>query len=116
MPAFHEVMKCHRCGQSLDSTSIRFDTQCEGCGADLHSCAQCTWFDTSQTLECAQPITKRVSPKDRRNDCAHFEPRVTVERETHSRVTPAPAADEAAPSEPAPDAASARQAFDDLFK
>lgn len=119
MPAFHEVMKCDRCGQSLDSTSIRFDAQCEGCGADLHSCAQCTWFDTSQTLECAQPITKRVSPKDRRNDCTYFEPRVTVERETHSRVAPAPAyPDEGGPSssEPSPDAASARQAFNDLFK
>ena len=125
MPAFREVMKCARCGQALDSTYIRFDTQCEGCGADLHSCAQCTWFDTSRTLECAQPIPKRVSPKDARNDCTFFEARVTVERETHSRATPGPAvsrdarsstSSSAGPSEPAPDAASARQAFDDLFK
>lgn len=122
MPAFREVMKCDRCGQAIDSAFIRFDTQCEGCGADLHSCAQCTWFDTSQTLECAQPITKRVSPKDARNDCTFFEARVTVERETHSRAAPAPTVpDEEAPQpvspdEPSPDAASARQAFDDLFK
>ena len=122
MPAFREVMKCDRCGHAIDSGFIRFDTQCGRCGSDLHSCAQCTWFDTSQTLECAQPITKRVSPKDARNDCTFFEARVTVERETHSRAAPAPAApaEEAppsvAPEEPSPAAASARQAFDDLFK
>ncbi len=123
MPAFREVMKCARCGQALDSAYIRFDTQCEQCGAALHSCAQCTWFDNSRTLECAQPITRRVSPKDARNDCTYFEARVTVERETHSRTAPAPAAaEDARPStatssaEPSPGAASARQAFDDLFK
>lgn len=75
MPAFREVLKCARCGASL-SSSIRFDTQCAKCAADLHSCAQCTWFDTSRTRECAQPIPKRVSPKDARNSCTFFEARV----------------------------------------
>ena len=116
MPAFREVLKCARCGALILSSSIRFDTQCTKCAADLHSCAQCTWFDTSRTLECAQPIPKRVSPKDARNSCTYFEARVTVERETHSSV-PAPAAAVPAARQPSsPAAASARQAFDDLFK
>lgn len=116
MPAFREVLKCARCGASLASPSIRFDSQCAKCAADLHSCAQCTWFDTSRTLECAQPIPKRVSPKDARNSCTFFDARVTVERETHSSApaTPVAAAAPRRPSSPA--AASARQAFDDLFK
>ena len=116
MPAFREVLKCARCGASLGSASIRFDTQCAGCAADLHSCAQCTWFDTSRTLECAQPIPKRVSPKDARNICTYFEARVTVERETHSSAPAAPAAVQARPRPSSPAAASARRAFDDLFK
>ena len=116
MPAFREVLKCARCGASLSSSSIRFDTQCTKCAADLHSCAQCTWFDTSRTLECAQPIPKRVSPKDARNNCTWFEARVTVERETHSSVPAAPPAAPAARQPSSPAAASARQAFDDLFK
>lgn len=118
MPAFHEVLKCARCGAALQSSSIRFDSQCAKCAADLHSCAQCTWFDTSRTLECAQPIPKRVSPKDARNTCTFFEARVTVERETHSSTGPvaSPAAEPASPESSSRDAISARRAFDDLFK
>ncbi len=115
MPAFREVLKCARCGASLVSSSIQFDSQCTRCAANLHSCAQCTWFDTSRTLECAQPIPKRVSPKDARNSCTYFEARVTVERETHSSVPAAPAAAPAR-ARPSSSAAGARQAFDDLFK
>jgi hypothetical protein len=116
MPAFREVLKCARCGASLASPSIRFDSQCAKCAADLHSCAQCTWFDTSRTLECAKPIPKRVSPKDARNSCTFFEARVTVERETHSSASASPAATPARTQPSSPAAANARQAFDDLFK
>ena len=83
MPGFRDVLKCARCGAAL-SASIRFDSQCAKCAADLHSCAQCTWFDTSSQFECGRPIPNRVSPKDERNSCTDFEARVTVERETHS--------------------------------
>jgi hypothetical protein len=44
----------------------------------------------------------RVAPKDVRNDCPHFGPRTTVERQTSSPAASGPT--------------SARQAFDDLFK
>ena len=99
MPSFREVLKCARCGQHVTS-AITFDTRCPKCGSDLHSCAQCTWFDTARPFECGQPIAARVSPKEARNTCTFFEGRVTVERETHSTAGPR----------------TARQAFDDLFK
>jgi len=98
MPGFHEVVRCARCGHIV--TRVIVDTsQCERCGADLHTCAQCVSFDTGSRFECVQSIPARISPKDARNACTLFEPRVTVER-----ITSAPA-----PS-------SARKAFDDLFK
>lgn len=114
MPSFREVTKCARCGAML-SASIRFDSQCSKCAADLHTCAQCAWFDTSSQFECAQPIPKRVSPKDKRNSCTHFEAVVTVERETHSSG-PASASTTSRPSSSSSSNSSARQAFDDLFK
>ena len=83
--------------------AIAADSVCRRCGADLHTCAQCESFDAGRRFECAQAIAARVSPKDARNACELFSPRVTVERETHSQVQPQ------APS-------SARKAFDDLFK
>jgi ribosomal protein S27E len=100
MPGYREVVRCARCGNELTVASAwTVDARCSKCGSDLHACAQCASFDTSAPFECQKPIKVRVSPKDARNECQLFEPRTTVERETKS-----------APP------ASARKAFDDLFK
>ncbi len=100
VPSFREAVRCTRCGNELTApTPWAWDARCSRCGADVHACAQCVSFDTGAPFECLKLVTPRVSPKDVRNNCALFEPRTTVERETKS----------AAPQ-------SARQAFDDLFK
>ena len=98
MPGYRDVIRCARCGHLLDAPT-GVDTRCPRCGADLHACAQCTWFDTSSRFECAQPVAERISPKDARNECTFFDARITVERETHSK----------GPTD-------TRKAFDDLFK
>jgi hypothetical protein len=99
--ASHEVFRCARCGNRLASP-VELDARCSRCGVDLHSCITCVSFDTSARWECSQAaaLTARVSPKDARNVCAHFEPRTTIERETGTAQGPP----------------SAKQAFDDLFK
>jgi len=102
MPGFCEVMRCARCG-NVFTEAIAADSRCRRCGADLHTCAQCESFDTGKRFECAQSVPARISPKDMRNSCELFSPRVTIERETRSQAQPQ------APS-------SARKAFDDLFK
>jgi ribosomal protein S27E len=100
MPGFREVVRCARCGNELTvATAWSQEGRCPRCAADLHTCAQCVHFDTSAPFECQQPIPRRVSPKDARNECGSFEPRTTVERETKST----------APT-------TSRKAFDDLFK
>jgi hypothetical protein len=105
MPGFREVMRCARCG-NIFTEAIGSLSSCRRCGADLRTCAQCESFDTGQRFECAQAIPVRISPKDVRNSCDLFAPRVTVERETHSQTQ--------AQSGGSPN--SARKAFDDLFK
>jgi hypothetical protein len=106
MPGFREVVKCARCGAELTAATAWSPAgQCSRCQSDLHSCAQCAHFDTSAAFECQQPIAVRVSPKDARNTCTHFEPRTTVERETKSATSPS-----------AGGVSSAKKAFDDLFK
>ena len=100
MPGFREVVRCAPCGNELTVAAVwSLDATCARCGTDLHTCAQCAHFDTGSPLECQQPIPSRVSPKDARNSCTFFEPRVTVERETKSVPQ-----------------TSSRKAFDDLFK
>ncbi len=101
LPGFHDVMRCARCRRILRS-AIGPDTTCPGCGSALHTCAQCGFFDGGSRFECLQPITVRIFPKDARNECTHFAPRVTVERQTHSERAAGPR--------------GAKQAFEDLFK
>jgi hypothetical protein len=57
-----------------------------------------------------KPIPVRIPLKDKANDCALFQPRVTVARDGNASAPPSPMMD--APS--SPDAA--RNAFDRLFK
>jgi hypothetical protein len=99
MPGFIEVFRCTRCG-AINALEVAPETPCSKCGTDLHACTQCASFDAGARLECTQPITARVSPKDVRNQCQFYSPRIKVERETGSS--------------PAPN--SAKKAFDDLFK
>ena len=83
MPGFREAVRCVRCGYELTVASAWSpDAVCVKCGSALHACAQCAHFDTSAAFECQQPIRARISPKDAKNDCASFQPRTTVERET----------------------------------
>ena len=104
MPGFREVVKCARCGAELTVAAAWSATaQCSRCQAELHTCAQCAHFDTGAAFECQQPIAARISPKDARNECALFQPRTTVQRETGSTSQPS-------------SASSAKKAFDDLFK
>jgi hypothetical protein len=98
MPGYREVIRCAQCG-TVVSAEIALDTRCGRCGADLHSCSQCTSFDPGSRFECMDPaVTARVSPKNARNGCSLYAPRTTVERETTT-----------------PKVDSARKAFDDLF-
>jgi len=98
MMAFQQKVRCAACGATLQS-GIAIDARCLKCGADLHSCRQCTFFDPGAHFECRKPITARIANKQARNTCELFEPRTIVERETSS-------------SGPV----DARQAFANLFK
>ncbi len=100
MPGKRSVVRCAGCGVILPAESD-YSGQCPRCGFELHSCKQCTHFEPSAPLECTRPITERIGKKDARNNCAFYEPRVTVERETSSGSS--------RPND-------ARKAFDDLFK
>jgi hypothetical protein len=98
VPGFSDTVRCANCGQTLTGPFAP-STTCTRCGAAVHSCAQCAFFDPGARFECMQNVPARITPKDAANECALYEPRVKVERQTTSK----------GPSDP-------RSAFDDLFK
>lgn len=101
MPGTHRVSRCAQCGTLLQSLSEPLG-KCAKCGFELHSCRQCTYFDTSSRFECAQPIPERIARKDERNQCTYYSISVRVEKETSTPAAAKPA--------------DARQAFENLFK
>ena len=93
------VFRCSRCGHGLSVEKAKaFDATCPGCGQDVHTCTNCSQFDTSARFECRQEITEPVRKKAKRNQCHLFEPRTTQEFDS---------------DQPTPD--DARAAFDSLF-
>lgn len=68
-----EAFKCTRCGQvRQDLGELTFDETCLKCGADLHTCGNCRFFDTTTLWECRAEIPKRVTGKQTRNECTLF--------------------------------------------
>ena len=93
------VFKCNRCGQSLSvGEAMAFDATCESCGEDIHTCTNCSSFDTSARFECREEIPEPVKSKAKRNQCELFSPKTTQVFDT---------------DKPSPD--DAKAAFDSLF-
>jgi hypothetical protein len=103
--------RCSNCGAVLAS-GFDIHGQCPKCRAELHACKQCVHFDTGARFECTQPIPERIPKKDQRNECAYFEFRFTVEKDT----SPVGQNSAAAAPETVSRPSDARQAFENLFK
>jgi predicted RNA-binding Zn-ribbon protein involved in translation (DUF1610 family) len=101
MAAKRTVSRCSQCGTLLPSAG-EIPGKCPKCGFELHSCKQCMYFDPSSRFECMQPVPERIPRKDVKNECSLYVIRVTSEKETTTPAVAKPA--------------SARQAFDNLFK
>jgi len=46
------AFKCARCGHELADPKIDKDTTCTSCGSALHSCTNCSHFNTGALFEC----------------------------------------------------------------
>jgi hypothetical protein len=104
------VFRCSGCGErQLAGIEITAKSQCLKCGADLHSCANCTHFDTASRWECRrhEEIPKRVEKKRAANECPAWTPKEAQEF-GRDRDRPAPTS--------TGDPSGARAAFDALFK
>ncbi len=109
--------RCFNCATTLPENTD-FSGLCPKCGAALHCCKQCAYFEPSARFQCRKPIPERIAMKDQANECEWFSPRVTVARDVKP---PAPAPfsprNGSRLDEPAPRTSSdARAAFDSLFK
>ena len=105
--------RCYNCSTTLPPDMV-FAGPCPKCGAQLHCCKQCAYFEPSTRFQCMKPVPVRIAIKDQANECTLFKPRVTVAREASSNPNGARPAGINTP--PPRSASDARDAFDRLFK
>jgi hypothetical protein len=99
-----DAFKCNQCGQLRHNLGdLTHEDLCIKCGADLHTCGNCRFFDTTTLWECRENIPARVVGKQVKNQCTFFQPKIVKDLAADKGKQPM--------SED-----SARKAFDALFK
>jgi hypothetical protein len=99
-----DAFKCNKCGQIRHSLGeLTHIDVCGGCGADLHTCGNCRFFDATTLWECRENIPARVVGKHVKNECTFFQPKIVKDLAADKGKQPQ-----------TPD--DARKAFDALFK
>ena len=94
-------MVCHACGREVRVLGkLGRTSECPECGADLHCCRNCKFFDTAVANECREPVAEPVRDKAGANFCDYFEPNNKLSLTTRSGAS----------------SQDARKAFDSLFK
>lgn len=66
--------KCFGCGNQFKlSDEVGRRDECETCGADLHCCKNCRFYDSTAYNECKEVQADVVQVKDRSNFCDYFQ-------------------------------------------
>lgn len=87
---------CWKCGTSI--TALPFPlarhATCSACGAQLHVCKLCKFYDRTRSNQCQEPIAEPVYEKDKANFCELFQvkanayqaPDTTAEKASKSKL------------------------------
>lgn len=64
---------CHSCKKDLSlGRSVGRRDVCSSCGADLHCCLNCAFYDPSVSKQCREPAAELVREKAKANFCDYF--------------------------------------------
>ncbi len=72
MQKFVLCFSCKTKNEFVDNLGFRED--CENCGADLHVCKNCEFYDPNSYHECRESSADYVKEKERANFCDYFRP------------------------------------------
>jgi hypothetical protein len=75
-------LRCWKCGASLAEYTLplRRLEECRVCGAELHACRMCEFYDTSKAKHCREPVAEEVKDKGVANFCDYFRPTAAAYR------------------------------------
>jgi hypothetical protein len=68
---------CHSCKKEINLDKfVGRQEQCPACGADLHCCLNCAFYERGIYNDCREPQAERVLDKARSNFCDFFSFRI----------------------------------------
>ena len=79
---------CQVCGAELELDYIGREELCPRCGAYLHSCIQCEFYDPFAHNQCREPSAEFVADKEKGNFCTYFKPKSTPPAGKTQKVDP----------------------------
>ncbi|MCI0507442.1 MAG: hypothetical protein L0Z73_15215 [Gammaproteobacteria bacterium] len=70
-----ENLVCWKCGASIADLPFPLarHASCSVCGAQLHVCKQCKFYDKTRSNQCQEPIAEPVYEKEKANFCELFQ-------------------------------------------
>jgi hypothetical protein len=94
------MRSCHACKKEVPhELKLGRKDECLSCGADLHCCMNCSFYDRSAAKQCKEPVAEAVKEKAKANFCDYF---------TFPEARPGTVSDTGAEK--------ARKALDELFR
>ncbi|MEZ4871668.1 MAG: hypothetical protein R2827_05350 [Bdellovibrionales bacterium] len=65
---------CFSCKSEMEiSAEVGRRDECDNCGADIHCCYNCKFYDANAYNECKEVQADVVKEKDRANFCDYFQ-------------------------------------------
>lgn len=65
--------RCGKCGREVpQGFVIGHETVCPACGAELHRCSFCEYYEPSSHYGCRENVDEPVRDKERANFCDSF--------------------------------------------
>lgn len=65
---------CFSCKKDLNlaDKKVGYREECVHCGADVHVCKNCEFYDVKAYNECRESSADRITEKERANYCDYF--------------------------------------------
>lgn len=70
-----EAIHCYKCNHTLnlnEESKIYRQDDCDQCGASIHCCKMCVFYDEHSYNECRETIAQRILDKEKANFCDNY--------------------------------------------
>lgn len=67
-----KVYRCHNCDHEVEIDGLQRRDECRACGADLHVCKNCKFWDPGYQNECRENASYYIRDRAKANFCMSF--------------------------------------------